>query len=213
MTFPWKLNDENAMKAAESWLGMLGPDVYAYVVYEEGAATGRGHLHLFVGGLINGGKVLKDNTKWIWRYKDHDFEIRSWDWAYWNKTIKVDHVDIYDHRGGAARYLSKYSFERPEHGRFIGKPKKPRRRKRGKRKKCDKWIAEMQDRKAKILQELGEAPGRDVSSEVDRQKQLAKTFDELTPQERVQMYRERPDEWQELIEAKQADGLRTLMRW
>jgi len=133
MTFPWKLNQENAMKAAESWLGLLGSDVYAYVVYEEGKATGRGHLHLFVGGLINGGRVLKYNDKWFWRYNDLDFEIRSWDWAFWNKRITVDHVDIYDHRGGAARYLSKYSFETPEHGQFIGTPKKPRRRKRGKR--------------------------------------------------------------------------------
>lgn len=133
MTFPWKLNDENAMKAAESWLGMLGPDVYAYVAYEEGRATGRGHLHLFVGGLTNGGKVLRENNKWFWRYNEHDFEITSWNWAFWNKTIKVDHVDIYDHKKGAAWYLSKYTFDAPEHGQFMGKPKKPRRRKRGKR--------------------------------------------------------------------------------
>jgi len=80
-------------------------------------------------------------------------------------------------------------------------------------KKCDKWIAEMQDRKAKVLQELGEAPSSDVTSEVDRQKQLAKTFDELTPQERIDMYRNRPEEWQALVEAKEASGIRELMRW
>jgi len=79
--------------------------------------------------------------------------------------------------------------------------------------KCDKWIAEMQDRKAKILQELGEAPGRDVSNEVDRQKQLARTFDELTPQERIEMFRNRPDEWQEVMDAMEQVGIRELMRW
>ena len=80
-------------------------------------------------------------------------------------------------------------------------------------KKCDNWIAEMQQRKAKILEELGEAPRGDVATEIDRQKQLANTFDELTPQERIDMYRNDPDQWQSLVEAKEADGMRTLLRW
>lgn len=72
---------------------------------------------------------------------------------------------------------------------------------------------EMEDEEIKLLQELGMAPSSDLTSEVDRQKQLAKTFDELTPQERIEMFRNRPDEWQKAMDAIESVGIRELMRW
>jgi len=129
------LTAEMAQAIAHRWVELAGKDVYAYAVYERGDIKDRGHLHLLVGGPIFGGAVHRIGDKktgqWMWRYADRDFPITGWNWGFGRTEIVVRHVDLFDPKRGAPEYVVKNVVEHPEHGWWIGKPRRPRRRKRG----------------------------------------------------------------------------------
>lgn len=115
-TFKYPVNGEYARRAAHKWLATLGPDVFAYVAYEQGKAGGRTHLHALLGGLgpspvthsgLNTRALAIKNVKRSWTHGDIQ-------------------LDQYDARRGACWYLSKF----PNDGEIIGVMKRHRVRRK-----------------------------------------------------------------------------------
>lgn len=130
------LTPERARGMAHRWVQLAGGEVYAYAVYERGDKSHRGHLHLLVGGKMNGGTIHDVDTAagklGVWRYNQLDFPITGWNWGYGNTEVVVRHVALYDPRRGAAEYVSKKVLANPEYGELLGcPPRRHRRRKRG----------------------------------------------------------------------------------
>lgn len=121
LTFKKPAGFEWARRCSKWLVGRLGRKVYAFVALEKGVAGQRTHIHILLG----------------WRsgkFTDHQLLLfRRWVQRNWDHGDQVK-VDAYKPHGGAVQYSVKDSALLPEQGEFIGKPKKVRRRKRGKKK-------------------------------------------------------------------------------
>ena len=114
---------EWARKCVHWLVERLGRDVYAYLALEKGVAGKRTHCHVLL-GRRGGGKFTEANKLALCRLVQRN-------WSHGKQVV----VEPYRPHGGAAQYLVKDSAEAPECGEFIGRPKKLRRRKRGKKQK------------------------------------------------------------------------------
>ena len=119
-TFRKTVTLEHARLATTQWIAALGPEVYAYIAYEQGVAGGRTHCHALIGGMYEGsrervglhrGRIAIRHAKRTWRHGN----------------IKIE---PYDAKRGAAWYVAKY----PDQGEIVGTFKRHRpRRKRTRR--------------------------------------------------------------------------------
>ena len=76
--------------------------------------------------------------------------------------------------------------------------------------KVRQWRKEMARREKQLLEELGESVNADLISKHREEQELDILFDRLTPAERLELYQTNPEQWQKLLEAKEAAGMRKL---
>ena len=121
-TFRFPVGREQAHMAVDAWLRKMGPDVYAYVAYEEGKVGGRLHLHALIGGLVPrdaGGKGIHHLALSLKRLR------RAWRHGHEDVDGNV-RAERYDPQRGAAWYVAKW----PDEGELLGRPKRHRQRHR-----------------------------------------------------------------------------------
>lgn len=121
-TFRFPVGREQAHDAVDAWLRKLGPDVYAYVAYEEGKVGGRLHVHALIGGLVPRGARGKGIHHLALA---HQRLRRAWRHGHEGVDGNV-RAERYDPRRGAAWYVAKC----PEDWELLGSPKRHRQRHR-----------------------------------------------------------------------------------
>jgi hypothetical protein len=105
-SFKAPVNRHHARLAAERWITTLGPNVFAYIAYEEGRAGGRTHCHALVGGL--GGIPTRKSGLSI-----RDLALKKVERAWRHGNIEVA---SFDPRLGGCWYAAKF----PNDGEIVG---------------------------------------------------------------------------------------------
>ena len=88
-----------------------------------------------------------------------------------------------------------------------------KKEKREELEKGQQWQKEMGRREKQLLEEIGESVDADLVSKHREEQELDTLFDRLTPAERLELYQTNPEQWQKLLEAKEAAGMRKLLSW
>lgn len=111
LTFRHEVTYTTAKKLTETYLQSLGPDIAAYIAYEQGEANLRTHVHLLATLL----PACRHYAKTGLNFKALRVKWAGRKWPHGDAD-----AEVYDPRRGACWYVAKF----PSTGEFYGRPRR-----------------------------------------------------------------------------------------